>query len=124
MGIGLKQDKSKGFYWIQKSAMQGYTWAEMNLGELYWDGDGTTRNVEKGFYWSEKAAHKNIGFAQKRLGDAYLPGWGTSIDLAKAYYWYGRALKSSDRNQLRVFQIEVTMRDLAEKLSQKRSSLK
>jgi membrane associated rhomboid family serine protease len=117
VGKGLKKDKVKGFYWIEKSALQGHPIGALNLGECYWDGDGTARNAKKAFYWSEKAAQANIGFAQKRLGDAYLHGWGTNVDLAWAYYWYARALKSPERKQLKVAEIESTMRDLAKKLS-------
>ncbi len=53
--------------WYTKSAKQGFTSAQFNLGWLYKNGKGTEKNVEEARRWWDKAARKGHERAQKAL---------------------------------------------------------
>ena len=57
----------EAFKWHTKSAAQGYTNAEINLGILYEDGLGVTKDISKAIEWYTKAAEKGVVIAAKCL---------------------------------------------------------
>ena len=57
----------EAFKWHTKSAAQGYANAEINLGLLYEDGLGVTKDISKAIEWYTKAAEKGVVIAAKCL---------------------------------------------------------
>ena len=57
----------EAFKWHTKSAAQGYANAEINLGILYEDGLGVTKDISKAIEWYTKAAEKGVVIAAKCL---------------------------------------------------------
>jgi TPR repeat protein len=57
----------EAFKWHTKSAAQGYATAEINLGILYGDGLGVTKDISKAIEWYTKAAEKGVVIAAKCL---------------------------------------------------------
>ena len=51
-------DLIKAFYWYQKAAVNGDIKAQSDLGSLYYNGEGTEKDLEKAFYLYQKAAEK------------------------------------------------------------------
>jgi len=49
-------DKDKYFNEIKKAAEDGHIDVQHNLATLYYNGEGTEKNLEKAFYWYQKAA--------------------------------------------------------------------
>ncbi len=85
------QDKRKAFYWYMKQVYsyggQVYIWER--LAQMYYDGDGTTKNYKKAVKYAYKAAIGQGKDAQKILGDLYWHGYGSlKQNHVRAYMWY------------------------------------
>lgn len=74
-------------------AERGYSDAQYELAEYYYNGNGVTRSYEDAFIWFEKAAKKGNKSAMERLGDCYYHGFGVAQSYAKAEKWYNKAAK-------------------------------
>ncbi len=68
--------------------------AQFNLARLYYNGEGTEKNLEKAFYWYQKAAEKQDKIAQFNLALLYYNSEGTEKNLEKAFYWYQKAAEN------------------------------
>ena len=55
-GDGVKQDFTKGRYWIHKAALSGYPLAQYNLGVMFFDGIGGIQSQQCATHWLDKAA--------------------------------------------------------------------
>jgi TPR repeat protein len=51
MYLVVSGDYKKAFYWTNKSAIQGNSDAQNNLGLLYCYGQGVDKNIKKAGYW-------------------------------------------------------------------------
>ena len=65
---GVTQDYSQAIYWFQKSADQGYSNAQINLGNCYEKGKGVTQDYTQAAYWFRKSAEQGNKKAQNNLG--------------------------------------------------------
>ncbi len=63
-GAKLKQDYSKAFDWMHKSAGLGHISAQYNLGLMYLEGSGTRAHAKLGLRWMESAAYDGSPEAQ------------------------------------------------------------
>lgn len=72
-------------------AEQGDARAQNELGKMYWEGQGTSRDEVEAVKWWRKAAHQGYARAQYNLGLAFKNGRGVTKDLAEAVKWYRRA---------------------------------
>ena len=72
-------------------AEQGDPGAEFALGNLYFLGTGTRRDLVKAAKWHRKAAEQGLVEAQVRLAFDYLNGIGVKTDLIEANRWLRRA---------------------------------
>jgi hypothetical protein len=71
-----KNDKSKGFEWLEKSARNGYTKAKYYLStDLL-----SMHNNDKAFFWMEQASNEGYADAKRELGFFYFIGIGVSVD--------------------------------------------
>ena len=55
---GVPIDKEKAFSLFQQAAMHGNAWGQLQLGECYRYGRGTTQDKEQARYWIKKAAEQ------------------------------------------------------------------
>ena len=53
------------------AAKEGHSDSQFNLGVMYEQGIGTTKNEKEALIWYKKAAEKNGAFPQKNLGRIY-----------------------------------------------------
>ncbi|MCX6967338.1 MAG: tetratricopeptide repeat protein [Verrucomicrobia bacterium] len=59
LGIDVRQDDKKAFYWLEKAAQQGDPTTQFNLGGLCVQGRGTSRNYKQGIAWYRTAAEQD-----------------------------------------------------------------
>lgn len=69
---------------LRARAAQGVPWAQVTLGELYAEGDETTKNPVEAVRLWKLAAAQNYAPAFYHLGRAYSNGFGVSKDAAMA----------------------------------------
>lgn len=81
---------------LRKNAEQGDATAQLNLGLLYYHGQGVTLNDAMARHWFEKAARQGDARAQDRLGSMYYCGQGVPQDYATARQWYEQAAAQGD----------------------------
>jgi len=48
-GTDILQDKAEAVKWYQKAAEQGHPGAQLNLGVMYWKGDGVAKDLKRGW---------------------------------------------------------------------------
>jgi len=72
-------------------AEQGDANAQYNLGVMYDNGQGVTRNYKKAVKWYRRAAKQGYMNAQYNLGEMYHKGVGVAQDYKEAVKWYRRA---------------------------------
>ena len=92
-----KMYKEKGIALIRRSAEQGYTEAQYNLGRCYYNGEGVSQDYTQAVYWWRKAAEQGYSDAQYYLGFAYYCGVGVSADGTQAVYWWRKAAEQGHR---------------------------
>ena len=79
---------------IKPLAEGGATWAQVNLGLMYAQGQGVNQDYDQALKWFRAAASKGDATAQSCIGRMYEEGHGIPIDHAKAAHWY---LKAADQ---------------------------
>jgi alginate production protein len=77
-------------------AQFGIAEAQWELGKLYLDGKGVTKDPGLAFSWIAQAAENGLPRAYTTLGTLYEEGIGTLIDLIKARDLYSRAVQSGE----------------------------
>ena len=73
------------------AAKQGNVDAQYNLGECYYFGKGTKKDISKAIEWYTTAANHGHSEAQFRLGECYNSGTGVSVNVNEAIRWYKMA---------------------------------
>lgn len=76
---------------LEKIAAQGNAAAQVNLGTLYYNGQGVSQDYQKARKWLEKAATQGEAEAQVKLGYLYYSGQGVRQDYQKAREWWEKA---------------------------------
>ena len=64
-----KMYKEKGIALIRRSAEQGYTEAQYNLGRCYYNGEGVSQDYTQAVYWWRKAAEQGHRMAINSLSN-------------------------------------------------------
>ena len=75
----------------QPLAEQGQAVAQYQLGLLYANGKGVTKDDAKARQWYEKAAVQGNAWAQAQIGQLYATGRGVPQDYITARGWYEKA---------------------------------
>ncbi|MDE3020431.1 MAG: sel1 repeat family protein [Pseudomonadota bacterium] len=86
-----KKDYPDSFTWNQKSANQGNAYGEANLGYMYHNGLGVSKDDVQAVSWYQKAAEQDNALAEYDLGWMYEKGYGVSQDYARAMSLYQKA---------------------------------
>ena len=72
---------------FEQAANKNLPAAQFNLGVMYSNGVGVTRDYKAARNWYEKAAANNYSLAQFNLALMYFEGLGMPKDLEKSYIW-------------------------------------
>lgn len=91
-----KRDTKIAFTWFEKSAKQGHSRAQQQLGMFYESGtDPCIRNIEKALDWYQKSADQGNIEAIFALGRLYTNGIDEkNPDMAKAFQYFLKAAES------------------------------
>ena len=74
-GLVVKKDTIQGLKFLEKSAMQGFPYAQYQLGSLYYNGGKTIqKNISKGIEWLTLASDQGLPIAQYDLSMIYYNG--------------------------------------------------
>jgi len=87
---------------VLKDAEAGNVDAQINLGWIYSNGHGATKNFQEAMKWYRLAAAQGNSVAQLALGKMYSLGEGVSQDYVRAQMWFILAIDkgSSEAQQL------------------------
>ena len=92
-GVGVIQNDTKGFKYVQDAANKSHPKAQYTLGAIYYLGAGVNIDFNKAFSWISLSADKVISDAQHNLAQMYEAGEGVSQDFKKAYEYYLKAAR-------------------------------
>ncbi len=109
---GVQQNDTLAFEWFQKSADNGDSNGQSNLGHVYCAGKGVRKDAVLGAKWLLKAAEQGNMYAQFNVGKCYRDGEGVIKDDIEAYKWF--LISGAQGNTSAKWVIE----DLEPKLSQ------
>ncbi len=85
------QDYAAAMTWSMKAANKGNATGYYNVGYLYANGLGVTKDQKQGFDWVMKAAKKGDQIAMSTIADFYEKGEGVAKDPVKAAEWRKKA---------------------------------
>jgi len=106
-GLEREPNPKKALKWLQKSANQGYAYAQLSLGSIYELGatyeeelgiTGITKDEQQAVYWYQKAADQGYADAQCNLAWMYKNGQGVAQDDEKAFDWFQKAAEQGFLN--------------------------
>ena len=84
-----QKNLKKAIKWYTKSAEQGNSCAQSNLGCFYESGYfGVKKDLKKAIQWYKKASAQGFASAQDALGELYYKGEGVQQDYKKSIEWY------------------------------------
>ena len=95
---GMSKSPEKAFYWMTRSASQGYVRAELGLGSYYERGYGTPVDYIAAIEWYRKAAKQGNCDAQAIIGWLYMQGNGVKKDYSVALKCFREVLKKDKNN--------------------------
>ncbi len=72
---------------LKPVAEQGDSLAQFNLGLMYYNGRGVTKDYTEAFKWYKKAAEQGSAEAQFTLGLRFIEGQSVPRDYVMAYMW-------------------------------------
>ena len=85
---------AQGFSEVKKNAEQGDAIAQLNLGNIYYYGEGTLTDQKQAFYWYKKSAEQGNAEAQYNLGTLYFNGEGTLKDKKQTAFWIRKSYEN------------------------------
>ena len=84
----IVQDYKKALNLFQKLAKQNNIEAQYTLGQMYYDGNGVTKDYIEAVKWWEISADKGESLSQDALAEAYYNGKGVEKNYILAYKWF------------------------------------
>lgn len=87
----LNRDYNKAFELFQKAANGDNALGAYNLGEAYYNGQGTTKNYGEALKWYRVAEKSDVALAIYSIGYMYYQGHGVRQDYATARTYFRRA---------------------------------
>ncbi|MED4600248.1 tetratricopeptide repeat protein [Paenibacillus validus] len=82
----------------EKAAKAGHSGAQNNLGVLYANGEGVTRNDQLAVYWFDLAAKNGNRFGMSNLAYRWMNGSGVQQNDVQALYWFEKAAGLGDED--------------------------
>ena len=96
LAIGPDFSAREALGWFQKSAMNGYAPAQVNLAVMYANGWGSPQNYGVALRWLRAASEQHYPRAEYNLGILYMQGTGVRQDYHEAFRWFQRAADAGD----------------------------
>jgi TPR repeat protein len=87
---------NEAVYWYAKSAEQGNTKAQVNLGFMYFNGIGVEKDASKAVKLFAAASEKDHAKAQYFLGQAYLHGDGIEKNENKSFLLFKKSAEQGE----------------------------
>ena len=87
----MPQDDAEAVAWYRRSAEQGETEAQLNLGWMYAKGRGVPQDDAEAAAWYRRSAEQGNAGAQFGLGLMYDQGRGVPRDYVDAHTWLNLA---------------------------------
>lgn len=84
-------DDPNAMIWFRKSADQGDSVAQSELGDMYEHGDGVKQDFVEASQWYRRAAAQGDAWSQFRIAESYRNGSGVAQNDAEALKWYRKA---------------------------------
>lgn len=91
-----REDYKTAFRGFSLLAEQGNARAQFNLGVMYSDGIGVTKDEQQAVVWYRKSAEQGNTGAQFNLGNMYANGRGVAKDERQAAAWFRKAAVQGD----------------------------
>lgn len=85
---------------FKKLAEDGNAEAQSELGLIYGEGLGVSKNAESSFIWHLKAASNGVTYSQYVVGDMYSNGIGVIRNDSLSRYWLEKAAESGNINSM------------------------
>ena len=76
---------------LEKKAEAGDPYAQFNLGNAYYKGNGVPQDYKEAVKWYTKSAEQGFADAQCNLASCYEKGEGVSQDIEEAVKWWKKA---------------------------------
>tara|TARA_B110000467_G_C18213841_1_gene419058 strand:+ start:319 stop:951 length:633 start_codon:yes stop_codon:yes gene_type:complete len=95
-GVGVIQNDTKGFQFIQDAANKSHPKAQYTLGAIYYLGAGIGIDYNKAFKWISLSAEQGYLDAQHNLAQMYETGKGVAKNSKKAYEYYLASARSNN----------------------------
>jgi len=77
-------------------AESGAADAQVELADMFYNGEGVTRTYSRALYWYQQAASSGATRAATQLGWMYTRGIGTKLDRVQAATWFRKAASAGD----------------------------
>ena len=87
--------------WKTLAELGGATF-QFQVGWLYKEGKGVTKNYETAVKWYRLAAEQGYAYAQSALGRMYEDGYGVSQNYIYAYMWFSVAASQWDKDAVKM----------------------
>lgn len=81
---------------LEKTASQGDSKAQFELGEMYYQGNRVIKSYNKAQYYCKMAAEQGNANAQFQLGKMYYNGQGVGFDYKQAFEWFSKAAANNN----------------------------
>jgi TPR repeat protein len=94
--IEEQQQIDKSIEFLTQAAEQGYAKAQLNLGSIYFRGQGVAQNEVEAAWWYRKAAEQEHAGAQYNLGVMHENGRGVAKSNVEAVQWYRKSAEQRD----------------------------
>jgi len=85
------RDQKRAFDWFTRSAEQGFSKAQLNLGRVYFHGHGVAQDKDLAVEWQIKAAEQGLPEAQFSVGNIYFHGGIREQDVERALDLFTKA---------------------------------
>jgi TPR repeat protein len=82
--------------WLYLAADKGDAVAQYNIGGMYYNGLGVTKDYSQALSWFQKAAAQGNADAENSIGSMYSFGVGVPQDYSEALKWYQKAVDQND----------------------------
>jgi TPR repeat protein len=96
----LPQNYSKAMQCFREAADAGNPMAQYEIGWLYDNGLGVTKDHKEAMTWYLKAANAGIGPAMAKIGVPYTLGQGVTQDYEQAFVWFQKGANAGDADSM------------------------
>ena len=107
--MGVPKDAVEAIRRLRQAASLGSANAQLSLGAMYLQGEGTTPDPVSAAIWLRKAAEQGNAPAEVLLGYLFVSGNGVAGDTAQAYMWINLAAPKDDQARIARNQLEEVL---------------